>query len=117
MHIPEPSRAGAAGSHKPFPSQQMGRAQGSSATRRHHGSELAWGGVSAPLASTPWLWEHTEGPPASEHPQDMAERSGNAEAELGGPILQPPHCPSPFLLGSYTPTGQLRFKRHFNFLG
>lgn len=41
MHIPEPSRAGAAGSHKPFPSQQMGRPQGSSATRRHHGSELA----------------------------------------------------------------------------
>lgn len=103
MHIPEPSRAGAAGSHKPFPSQQMGRAQGSSATRRHHGSELAWGGVSAPLASTPWLWEHTEGPPASEHPQDMAERSGNAEAELGGPSCSPHTAPA---LSFWDPTPQ-----------
>lgn len=62
MHVPEPSRAGATGGHEPFPSQQMGRAWGSSAIRRHHGSELAWGGVPAPLTSTPGCGSTPRGP-------------------------------------------------------
>lgn len=56
-----------------------------------------------PSPAPPWLWEHTEGPPASEHPQDTVERSGNAEAELGGPSCSPHTAPA---LSFWGPTPQ-----------